>query len=341
MEGDGWCTIESDPGVFTELLEQLGVKNCQVAELYSLDDVHKLKPVHGLTFLFKWQSDETDNRPVDSVSSVFFANQVINNACATQALLSILMNARGVDIGDELSQFKEFSKDLPPEVKGLAIGNSEMIRKAHNSFARPEPFQYVGGVQPEEPEDVFHFISYIPFEGRLYELDGLKAGPIDLGDCTDEDWLDKAKPEIQKRIERYSRSEIRFNLMALTINRLSAYASQIAELEKKKEDLAVHISAAEAAQPTNTDEPLEILRARLQEVETKLQECQEGVAEEEEKRHQWKLENIRRRHNYIPFIMQMLRILAEKGELVTLIEQAKQKEAQKKKEKKESKGGKK
>jgi len=342
MEGEGWCTIESDPGVFTELLEQLGVKNCQVAELYSLDDVQKLQPVYGLIFLFKWQSDETDNRAVDSVSSVFFANQVINNACATQALLSILMNAKGVDIGDELAQFKEFSKDLPPEVKGLAIGNSDMIRKAHNSFARPEPFQYVGGVQPEEPEDVYHFISYIPYEGRLYELDGLKAGPIDLGECKDEDWLEKVKPEIQKRIERYSRSEIRFNLMALTINRLNAYANQIAKLEKRREELAIQISAVVSGQPTTTDEPVEILRGKLQEVETKLQECQVGVAEEEEKRRQWKLENVRRRHNYIPFIMQMLKILAEKGELVSLIEQAKQRESQKKKkEKKESKGGKK
>jgi len=73
-------------------------------------------------------------------------------------------------------------------------------------------------------------------------------------------------------------------------------------------------------------------------VETKLEECQQGIAEEEEKRRQWKLENVRRRHNYIPFIMQMLKILAEKGELLSLIEKAKEKESQKKKE---SKGNKK
>jgi len=69
-----------------------------------------------------------------------------------------------------------------------------------------------------------------------------------------------------------------------------------------------------------------------------LEECQQGIAEEEEKRRQWKLENVRRRHNYIPFIMQMLKILAEKGELLSLIEKAKEKESQKKKE---SKGNKK
>lgn len=46
------------------------------------------------------------------------------------------------------------------------------------------------------------------------------------------------------------------------------------------------------------------------------------LLEEEEKFRNWKAENVRRKHNYIPFIMNMLQILAKRGELMPLVQKA-------------------
>jgi ubiquitin carboxyl-terminal hydrolase L5 len=59
-------------------------------------------------------------------------------------------------------------------------------------------------------------VSYVPYKGNLYELDGLQPGPILIGKFEGStDWLTLAKQEIQQRIEKYSEKEIRFNLMVV------------------------------------------------------------------------------------------------------------------------------
>ena len=130
--------------------------------------------------------------------NLFFAKQVINNACATQAILSILMNqSEKIDIGPELTQIKTFTVGMDARDKGWTIGNSNVIRENHNSFARQDPFTIDDEDQKGgKDDDVFHFIGYVPFNGQLYELDGLQNGPISFGECTEENWLSLAREQI-------------------------------------------------------------------------------------------------------------------------------------------------
>lgn len=312
-----WCTIESDPGVFTELIGQIGVKGVQVEELYALDPVllAELNPVYGLIFLFKWDEKLAAEKRVTEPPSdrVFFANQVITNACATQAILSILLNrASDIDVGDELREFANTVKDFPPQVRGLAIGNQETIRKAHNSFRRPEGITVIDKTATAT-EDAFHFVAFLPINGHLYELDGLQEGAINLGSCTNENWLEAVTPIIQQRIEKYSGSEIRFNLMALVKDRVQVLNGQIQAMEQERNVL--ESSGQSSAAADSLDIQLADLRERL--------------AEEESKRASWKEENIRRKHNYIPFLYNLLRVLAEKKQLLPLLQSAQKRQQDK------------
>lgn len=82
--------------------------------------------MYGVIFLFKYISSRPDEQvdgtyDFEAAESIFFANQTIQNACATQAILSVLLNkskvTRGdIDIGSTLSEFREFTQAFPSDV---------------------------------------------------------------------------------------------------------------------------------------------------------------------------------------------------------------------------------
>jgi ubiquitin carboxyl-terminal hydrolase L5 len=294
----GWCTIESDPGVFTELVENIGVRDVEFQEVVSLDEASlaELGEVLGLIFLFKWRDDVPPRNTMSAVpEGLFFAKQVINNACATQAILSVLMNTTPdqLDIGETLNDLRSFTEGLDDESKGFAIGNSELIRKSHNSF-RPSVSLEILHEEDKRKGEAFHFVSYVWFNGKVFELDGLQAGPVQVGDCAERSsWLSVVGPHIQSRIEEYTSagdSEIRFNLLAITKDRRTALKAQLESFQDKGDPVAVEIK--------NRLEDLEIRRSK------------------------WRNENIRRRHDFMPLALGCLEVLAEKGQLVSLFRKA-------------------
>lgn len=250
----GWLELESDPGLFTLLVEDFGVKGVQVEEIY---DLHcKVQgPVYGFIFLFKWIEERRSRRKVtplvdetsvfdeEIVNDMFFAHQLIPNSCATHALLSVLLNCDNVELGPTLSRMKDFTKGFSPESKGYAIGNAPELAKAHNSHARPEPRhlpEKQNGISAVRTMEAFHFVSYVPIKGRLFELDGLKAYPIDHGPWgEDEEWTDKARRVIMERIGLATAGEpyhdIRFNLMAVVPDRRMKYETKLSLLKMNRQ----------------------------------------------------------------------------------------------------------
>ncbi|KAJ2954539.1 hypothetical protein O0L34_g2824 [Tuta absoluta] len=311
MESAGdWCLIESDPGVFTQLIRKFGAKGVQVEELWALDDsiFENLRPVHGLIFLFKFLQSEEPSGPVvtDSrLDKIYFAKQVINNACATQAVVSLLLNCRhpDVELGPELTKLKEFSMSFDPKMRGLTLSNSQTIRAAHNSMALQNIFEFDPKVASKD-DDVYHFVGYMPIDGRIYELDGLQEGPIDHGPVAPEqDWLDVVRPIIMKRINVYTEGEIHFNLLALVSDRKMIYERQLEE------------RLAEVDMGMETRNEIPRLKMLIEYEDVKMARYEQEMA--------------RRKHNYMPFIVILLKILAEEKKLVPLMEMAKERAAKK------------
>lgn len=156
----------------------------------------------------------------------------------------------------------------------------------------------------------------MPAAGCLWELDGLKEGPINLGACSEDSWLAAAAPAIQERIERYAASEIRFNLMAVIRNREELALEELAKVQARQAELA-------AARGAGGDEAEIAAALALCEEETAGLSARLVAAREQSAG--WAAENVRRKHAYIPFIFNFLKALADNGQLKPLVEKAKAK----------------
>ncbi|KAL8642948.1 MAG: hypothetical protein Q9228_000437 [Teloschistes exilis] len=75
----------------------------------------------------------------------------------------------------------------------------------------------------------FHFIAFVPSQGKVWKLDGLERQPQKLGPIVGRDWLVQVAPELESRMAQYGDDQIEFAVLALVKEPLSTLVTSLAQ----------------------------------------------------------------------------------------------------------------
>lgn len=90
--------------------------------------------------------------------------------------------------------------------------------------------------------DTYHFIGYVPLNGKVWELDGLKKGPLEVGEIgiTGAHWIDVVRPVLRVKMAKYGGSDddsagnIKFNLLAVVDDAYEMRSDDLELLKRRK-----------------------------------------------------------------------------------------------------------
>ncbi|RIA92654.1 ubiquitin carboxyl-terminal hydrolase [Glomus cerebriforme] len=369
-----WVKLQSEPKLFTALMYDLGVRGAQATEVFVLDDTvdfDEFGEIYGFVYLFRMMGDiknlykAEEYTPVENPNNVYFANQVVDNACATLAVLNIALNNPEMEIGDDLREFKEFTKDFSPPTKGFAITNHPSFRLIHNSMARhPEEALVVeeasgkSNAAVDDTAEVYHYIAYVPIDGEVWQLDGLYPHPVSVGKYSDrKKWYDAAREVMRARTQGFYAEQINFVLLAITKDQLGKKKERVNEclylkkiVEARLDELnsewkvaIVDEPAIDDVLPTEEEEKIgerddvkkemEILNSNRDNI-NKLVQLRTNWVDEirvlqktiDRENRMKQIEKERQTFDYGPFVREYISILQERGELKELLNNAEDEE---------------
>ncbi|KAI0037671.1 hypothetical protein FA95DRAFT_1613995 [Auriscalpium vulgare] len=179
----------SSLGVFTDLARGLGIHHIELVELYDIEPwaVAHLQP-RGLIFCHLWHKDKDARRPraLDDPAAepVWFANQLSDDACASLALLNVMLNCRSCNIGKDLRLFQAQTKEMDPVAVRHMWGNQIARNLQEAAKVSKQPPLKKRKIAPSPPCRRRHrdIPLYRLCHGNIWELDGLMSGPIEVGE---------------------------------------------------------------------------------------------------------------------------------------------------------------
>ena len=134
---------------------------------------------------------------------------------------------------------------LDPESKGFAIANMMELAHIHNKHAHPPRTMVppIGGRKSSIVSsayallpDTYHYVSFVPINGRLFELDGLKEFPIDHGPWGAlEKWTDLFQRTVTQRLRESQ--DCLFNLLALVPDPVPQISEHLKRLQNEQTEV--------------------------------------------------------------------------------------------------------
>ncbi|KAL2170075.1 hypothetical protein VTG60DRAFT_5347 [Thermothelomyces hinnuleus] len=198
--------LENNPEVMNALAKKLGLSDdLTFYDVYSLDEpellAHIPRPAYALLAIIPltpaWKKDrEAEDEALGDPATyynggaatgageepIIWFKQIISDACGSYGFLHCAINGQTPKFilpGSTLEQLRNDAIPLPRDERARLLHDSKEFEEAHRSVAAlgdtPEPSE--GG--PEHSGQ--HFVAYVKANGRLWELEGSREGPLDRG----------------------------------------------------------------------------------------------------------------------------------------------------------------
>lgn len=221
----------------SHLVHQLGLPpTLGFTDVFSIDEPDLLafvpRPSHALLLVFPVSKTYESSRVAeDSTLSeytgsgpgepVMWFKQTIRNACGLIGLLHSVSNGeprKAVLPGSDLDSLLKEAEGLEPVPRADLLYDSKALESAHADAAK------LGDTQaPEAESDVdLHFVAFVKgVDGRLWELDGRRKGPLERGvlgedeDALSEKALDLGVRRFLKVESQGGNPDLRFSLVSL------------------------------------------------------------------------------------------------------------------------------
>lgn len=222
-----WPPLESNPEVFTNYLQSIGLPTTfSIGEVFGFDEellAFIPQPVLGIIVCYERlipkseyrDQDKGSKEDYDKVSFYMHQSKVLDNACGIIACLHAVFNSPvvSVDPASVLGKFRLSTESSSPTERCTALEKNTEFQQIHKTHASKGQSRAINSDQSKVKH---HFIAYVlDKEGKnLVELDGTKAGPVILGGC-DGDVLRGSIREVKGKLER---GEISESLSMMTLN---------------------------------------------------------------------------------------------------------------------------